>query len=151
MAEDVEMENISNSLAAHRMVTRTERTLDSVGLNERTAKKLFDEDSNSIKKRVLKITATENGDSNRNLTKWTALTDDGNQESTAAAIRARKSQARLNDLNEEMEQLAERQAAREKRLANLRAIMAENAEESEALQMKTARITARAEKKVVTF
>lgn len=153
MAEDVEMESTHNKLAAQRMLTRTERSLDAVGLNENTAKKLFNDESNTIRKRVLKITATTENSSdsnNSNLTKWTALKDNEG-ETTAAVIRARKSKARLDDLNDEMEQLAERQAAREKRIANLRAIMAENAEESEALQMKTARVTARAVKREITF
>jgi hypothetical protein len=150
MVDDVEMENTFNNLASHRMVARSEKMLDSVGLNESSARKLFDEDSSSIRRRAIKMTTTETSD-NKNLSKWSALKEEDDAPSSSAAIRARKSRARLNDLNDEMEAMAEKQASREKRLANLRALMAENAEESEALQMKTARISARVEKKVVTF
>lgn len=145
------MENTFNNLASHRMVSRTDKMLDSVGLNESSARKLFDEDSSTIKRRVLKMTTTESSD-NQNMSKWTALKDsDESTSSSSAAIRARKSRARLTDLEDEMEAMAEKTAAREKRIASLRALMAENAQESEALQMKTARITSRAEKKVVSF
>lgn len=143
VVEDVDMENTFNNLSALRMVSRTDKMLDSVGLNETTARKLFDE--NSASKR-LAIKMTENKDNS--MSKWTALKD---EEDSAAAIRAKKSRARLNDLEDEMEQMTERQAARDKRLANLRALMAENAEESNSMQVKSARITARTEKKTVTF
>lgn len=148
MTDDVDMENTFNNLSAQRMVSRTDKMLDSVGLNESSARKLFDEESSTMKRRALKMTTTDMSDS-KNMTKWSALKDE--DASSAAVIRARKSKARLSDLEDEMEALTERQAARTRRVASLKALMAENAEESQALQMKTARITARSEKKIVTF
>lgn len=144
MADDVDMDNTYNNISARRMVARTEKLLDSVGLNENSARKMFDEDS-TIKRRALKMTAEQDSA----MTKWTALKDD--EEHSAAAFRAKASRARLNDLEDEMEQMAEKTAARERRLANLRTLMAENAEESEALATRSARIVARSEKKTVTF
>lgn len=146
MVDDVDMENTFNNLSAHRMVSRTEKLLDSVGLNESSARRMFDEES-SVRRRTVKVTADK---SDSSVTKWTALRDT-EDETSAAVLRARQSRARLNDLDEEMEAMAEKQAARAKRMANLRALMAENAEESEALQTKTARLTSRIEKKIVTF
>lgn len=143
MSNDIDMETTVGNITAKRMVKRTEKLLDSVGLNENSARKLFDEES--TKRRAIKMTSDNEGA----FTKWTAVRDD--EETSAAAHRAKVSRARLHDLEDEMEQMAERQAAREKRLANLRALMAENAEESEALQTRSARIVARTEKKTVTF
>lgn len=143
--EDVDMENTFNNLSAARMVSRSEKLLDSVGLNESTSRKMFDEES-SIKRRALKMTSANDSSS---MTKWTALKE--NNETSAASVRAKQSRARLHDLEEEMQVMSEKQAAREKRVANLRALMAENAEESQALQVKTSRITTRTEKKVVSF
>lgn len=135
------------------MLNRTDKMLDSVGLNEKTASRILDDEPmvSSARRRMLKITSEENGDS-RDMTKWSALRDK-DEETSAAASRARQTRARLNDLNDEMEALAERQVARERRAANLRALIAENAEETAATQtaMKSARFSVRSEKKSVAF
>lgn len=144
MIDDVDMESTFNNLSAIRMVSHTDKMLNSVGLNESSAKKMID---NSQKRLAIKM-SSEN--SKEGLTKWTALKDEDNTNS-AAAMRAKMSKARLSDLEDEMEQLAEKQAARERRVASLRALMAENAEDSEAMQVKSARIVSRTEKKTVTF
>lgn len=142
MMDDVDMENTFNNISAVRMVSRTDKMLDSVGLNESSAKKMIDD---THKRVSMKMSSDNSKDS---LVKWSAVRD---EEDTGAVLRAKRSKARLSDLEDEMEQLAERQAARERRVANLRSIMAENAEESEGLQVKSARIIARTEKKTVTF
>lgn len=62
------------------------------------------------------------------MTKWSKLAeaDEAADEfSSAAAGRARRSKARLNDLEAEMEEIAEKQARRERRTAALRALVNE--------------------------
>lgn len=63
------------------------------------------------------------------LTKWSKLLDEdeASASGSAAATRAKRTKARLNDLESEMEELAERQAKRERRAAALRALINENA------------------------
>ncbi|XP_017884155.1 uncharacterized protein LOC108627422 [Ceratina calcarata] len=63
------------------------------------------------------------------LTKWTKMLgeDEASASSSAAATRAKRTKARLNDLESEMEELADRQAKRERRAAALRALINENA------------------------
>lgn len=142
MVDDADMENTFGNLAVKNMVSRTDKMLESVGLNESTARKLFTEEESTVRRRAAKDTKDA-------MVKWTALSKE--EDDTSAVARARQSRARLHDLEDEMEALAERQAARERRVAGLRALMAENAEESDALQMRTARVVARTEKKVVSF
>ncbi|GLV33702.1 hypothetical protein CBL_11412 [Carabus blaptoides fortunei] len=152
--DDVDLENTVNNISFNRMINRTDKMLDSVGLNEKTSSRILEDEpmvSSSARRRMLKITSEENGDS-RDMTRWSAMKD-RDEDTSAAASRAKQTRARLNDLNDEMEALAERQVAREKRAANLRALIAENAEESAATQtaMKSARISMRTEKKSVAF
>lgn len=127
------------------MLDRSEKVLNSVGIND-SSRRALDEDV-SIKRRSLRVTY-ENEQGNNDLTRWTPVERD---EESAAAVRARQSRAKINDIEEEMAALAEKQAARERRAARLKAFVAESAEETEAVNnaLQSVSISARREKKTL--
>lgn len=138
------MESTVNNLTARRLIDRTDKILDTVGLgplNEAITRRGQDrglDEEVTIKRRSLRLTQEEEGGS-RDLSRWTALKDEQAQQQqqqiekieSGASTRVKQSRARLNDLEEEMEAIAERQAQREKKAARLRALIAEVAEEND--------------------
>lgn len=127
------------------MIDRSEKVLNSVGINENSRRAL--DDDVSYKRRSLRVTY-EDEPSNKELTRWTPLEKD---EESAASVRARQSRAKINDIEEEMAALSEKQAARERRAARLKALLAESAEETEAVNsaLQSVSISARREKKTL--
>lgn len=132
----------------------SEKLLDSVGINEVSARRIHSGESSMVSKRRSFNFEDEFNEAPVQA-KWTALRD---EETSAAALRAKQSRARLQDLEDEMEQMNERQAARDRRVKQLKAMVAENEDNaltsSSTLQkssMRSARISARSEKKSVTF
>lgn len=130
------------------MINKTDKLLDSVGLNERSASRIFDEEP-TIRKRVsaIKFSTEDNSDS-RDMTRWSKVaSEEDSSRTSAASIRAKQTRARLTDIEDEMEAMAEKTAARERRLASVRAMMAENAEESEAMDSALKSVHARVSKR----
>lgn len=160
--DDLDLENTVSSITSRRIKERSDKLLDSVGINEHNARKFFEEDG-AVKKRSLRVTYDESVD-NKDLTKWTALTPmkesmvsfkesslrESRDEDSSAALRARMSRARLEELEEESNAIAERQAARERRAAKLRAILAESAEENDTVAQ-SMRMSARKEKRSIEY
>lgn len=139
----------------------SDKVIESVGISGKARAALEDEGLIS-KRRHLKITS---GDSTENdLTKWTAVKsgsgrrhvledEDESPAQIAAAARAQKSRARLEDLEAEMQALAERGAAREKRVRDLKALVQENEASSKETLHSAVRVKSsiQSEKKVVSF
>lgn len=163
-AED--LEEIESNLSTKRgssiraKLDFSDKLIESVGLTGKSRQSL-EEDFG--KKRILKV--TEGASDDGALMKWTAVKSgtgrrhilDGEEEESsgqiAAAARARKSRARLEDLEAEMQALSERGAAREKRVRDLKALVQENETSSKeslhsAVRVKT---SIQSEKKVVSF
>jgi len=154
--DDVGMDSTVNNLTSRRLLDRTDKILESVGLpaiNEARARRGYDDEDVSIKRRSFRL-AQEEDSGSRDVSKWkeeqseriesaaalrakqtrarlTELDDESDKNGTSASSRARQSKIRLNDLDEEMEAMAERQAMREKKAARLRALIAEVAEEND--------------------
>lgn len=128
LIDDVDLESTVTNVNSKRLLDRSEKILDSVGIDERSLRRPFDEDSN-INRRTLKIAQDLERYGTNDMVKWSAVSDQ--QAESSAAFRARQSKARLNDLEHEMEEMNERQAVRERRAARLRALAAEIGEESE--------------------
>lgn len=128
LIDDVDLESTVSKVNTKRLLDRSEKILDSVGIDERSQRRPFDEES-SINRRSLKTAQDLERYGTSELVKWSAVGD--SQVESAAAFRARQSKARLNDLEQEMEAMSEKQAARERRAARLRALAAEIGEESE--------------------
>lgn len=128
------------------MIDRSEKVLNSVGINESSRRAL--DDDVSYKRRSLRVTYEDEPVSNKDLTRWTPLEK---EEESAASVRARQSRAKINDIEEEMAALSEKQAARERRAARLKALLAESAEETEAVNsaLQSVSISARREKKTL--
>ncbi|XP_060535690.1 uncharacterized protein LOC132707766 [Cylas formicarius] len=120
LVDDVDLESTSNNLRTQRMLDRSEKILDSVGIVDGSSRRALDDDY-SYKKRALKVTFDADAD---NLTKWSAVEDRASS-SSAAASRARQSRARIDDIDEEMAAMQQKQEARERRVARLKALVAE--------------------------
>lgn len=134
------MDNTLNNVTAKRIKERSEKLLDSVGINENTLRKGLEDDV-SIKRRSLRITYDENGNANNGeLTKWTPLTS---KEDSASSVRALQSRVRLEELEDEANSLVERQAARERRAARLRQIVSEFDNDNEVAAVKSIRASRR--------
>lgn len=127
------------------MIDRSEKVLNSYGINDSSKRALDDEVS--YKRRSLRVTY-EDEPSNKDLTRWTPLE---REEESGAAIRARQSRAKINDIEEEMQAMAEKQAARERRAARLKQFIADSAEETEAVNsaLQQVSLSARREKKTL--
>lgn len=157
LIDDLDLESTSNNLKTHRLLDRSEKILDSVGISD-ARRAGYDEDV-TVKRRSLRVSAyaDDGAVSTEGLTKWTPISPPEEMvgRESSASLRARQSRDRLNDIEEEMALMAEKQQAREKRLARLKALVAENDEEgdfgSEAVQAKSISISARSEKKSVHF
>ncbi|KAJ8926604.1 hypothetical protein NQ314_021013 [Rhamnusium bicolor] len=169
--DDVDLENTSNNLKTHRLLNRSEKILDSVGISDGSRRGIIDEGS-SYKRRGLKVVTFDTDGDDSGLKKWTPIENQvssvkaRHEEVTAirarkedslasirsdssAAIRARQSKEKINDIEEEMAAIAEKQAAREARVARLRALVAETEQDSEAFEVSQAaaeRKSARREK-----
>ncbi|XP_050301130.1 uncharacterized protein LOC126739484 [Anthonomus grandis grandis] len=123
--DDLDLESTSNNLKTQRLLDRSEKILDSIGINESSASKRALENEFSYQKRTLKATYDAEGD---NLTKWQPMPapqENGEVVASAAALRARKSRARIDDIDDEMAAMQEKQAARERRVARLKQLVAE--------------------------
>lgn len=163
--DDVDLEGLSNNLKSHRLLDRSDKILDSVGLND-TPRRPIENGVSSYKRKALKVTFDGDAD---DLDKWTPIDNQSRSirarqqeevsavrgrredvstsirakredvsirsESSAAAARARQTKERISDIEEEMAAMAEKQAAREARVARLRALVAETEQESEALEL----------------
>lgn len=129
------MENTVSSVTARRIKERSDKLLDTVGLNEFNARKALEEDS-SLKRRSLRVSYDDNVDSNE-LTKWSPIAD----EESGASLRVKQSRARLNELEEEMNSMAERQAARERRAARLKAMVADFDDDNDVAAVQSVRIS----------
>ncbi|XP_074030089.1 uncharacterized protein [Leptinotarsa decemlineata] len=171
--DDVDLESTSNNLKTNRLLGRSEKILDSVGINENSARRMLEDDT-AMKRRALKVTFEPEAD---DLTKWTPLennvssvrsrreevrsvrskvADDSSyiRSESGAALRAKQSRERLSDIEDEMAAMAEKQAAREARVARLRALVAETEQESaefELSQAKAERASARKEQRSEHF
>ncbi|KAL1517380.1 hypothetical protein ABEB36_001150 [Hypothenemus hampei] len=122
--DDVDLESTSNNLRTQRLLDRSEKILDSIGLNESSASKRALENEFNYQKRALKVSYDSDAD---NLTKWSSVQreQENGDAVSAASIRARKSRARIDDIDDEMAAIQEKQAARERRLARLKQLVAE--------------------------
>lgn len=88
------------------------------------------EDAESAFRRRPRFLAEEPDIPEERPTRWSKLLDSSDHLediSSAAANRAKRTKARLNDLETEMEESAERSAQRDRRVAALRALVNENA------------------------
>lgn len=159
LIDDVDLESTSNNLKTHRLLDRSEKILDSVGISDsRRAGSAFDEDV-TVKRRSLRLSAAydDGAVSTEGLTKWTPISPPEEMvgRESSATLRARQSKDRLNDIEEEMALMAEKQQAREKRLARLKALVAESEDDgnfnAEASKSKSVSISTRSEKKSVHF
>lgn len=154
-AED--MDEIESSLSSRKKEVRSKlnfssKMIDSVGVSE---------DISSGRKKMLSIVSAPSD--SEDLTRWTqvkpnrrVMLDDDTEDSAssvAAAARARKSRARLDDLEAEMTALEERGAAREKRVRDLRSLLSENESNSKETIHSTVRVKSsiKTEKKQVAF
>ncbi|XP_019766392.1 uncharacterized protein LOC109541842 [Dendroctonus ponderosae] len=122
--EDADLESASNNLRTQRMLDRSEKILDSIGINESSASKRALANEFSYQKRSLKMSYDADAD---NLTKWKAVppAENGDSTTSAASIRARRSRARIDDIDDEMAAMQEKQAVRERRVARLKQLVAE--------------------------
>lgn len=131
------MENTVNSITARRIKERSEKLLDSVGINDNVSSRRALDDDVSIKRRSLRISYDDNVD-NDELTKWTPIS---NKEDTAAALRVKQSRIRLEELEDEANQINERQAARERRAARLRQIVSEFDDDNDVAAISSVRVS----------
>ncbi|XP_044731856.1 uncharacterized protein LOC123294779 isoform X2 [Chrysoperla carnea] len=153
--EDVDLEGTVSSLQTRRDMGLSDKLLDSVGINEVSARRIQNGESSLVAKSNLRksLIMDDEFDDAPVQARWTALRD---EETSGAAERAKQSRARLQDLEDEMEAISDRQAARERRGKQLRAILAECEDNNSNLSsqkssLKSTRISARSEKKSVTF
>ncbi|KAJ8925238.1 hypothetical protein NQ315_001424, partial [Exocentrus adspersus] len=131
VVDDVDLEGISSNLKSHRLLDRSDKLLDSVGLSDRRVGAI-ENGTSSYKRKALKVSFEDGGV--EEMDKWTpierdtrvvkarqveqvtrARREDVSVDSSAAAIRARQTKERINDIEEEMAAMAEKQAAREAR------------------------------------
>ncbi|XP_045464881.1 uncharacterized protein LOC123674075 [Harmonia axyridis] len=145
-ADDVEMDSVYSNLQSRRMINRSDKILDSVGIND-TSRRALDEQV-SIKREMKMAEEKRNND----LTKWKPLEFEADKES-AALLRARQTKNRLHDIEDEMADLAEKQEARKRRVAKFKALVAENSEETEAIgkALHSVSISSRKEERSVHF
>ncbi|KAK9880715.1 hypothetical protein WA026_013039 [Henosepilachna vigintioctopunctata] len=143
--DDIDLDSTFSNIKSRRIINRSEKILDTVGINGSSRKALDEEIS---VKRKLKVGQDTNGD----LVKWKPLISEPDHGS-AAAIRARETKNRLLDIEDEMANIAEKQAARDRRVARLKALVAENSIEAENNQqnLQSLSISRRREKKTVHF
>ncbi|XP_076272627.1 uncharacterized protein LOC143204066 [Rhynchophorus ferrugineus] len=151
IVDDVDLESTSSNLKTQRLLDRSEKILDSIGINESSAsRRALDNDYQSIyqKKSALKVSYDAEGD---NLTKWSAL--ENGDSNSSAVLRARQSRARIDDIDDEMAAIQEKQAARERRVARLKQLVAECDAETvdDNGNASTLAITERKEKRSVQF
>ncbi|CAG9861946.1 unnamed protein product [Phyllotreta striolata] len=156
--EDPDLETTTNNIKTFRMLDRSDKLLDSVGINDTITRQLVDKETTQ-RRSALKTSYKPDED---RLTKWTPLegargagsararrleiAESMETETGAAARRARVTKDRLNDLEEEMAAMQEKQAAREARVARLRKLVAETEQDSadfEVAQTRAERIEAR--------
>lgn len=163
-ADEIEDLEASSKRSLRSKMDFSDKLMDSVGLSGK-ARAALEEEAVTGKRRVLKITATSTtateSSEGDNLTRWTALKSGPGRRSTleeeagesAAAARARKSRAMLDDIEAEMQAIAERGAAREKRVRDLKALVGENEASSLENLHSTMRIknSIQSEKKMVSY
>ena len=109
-----------------RLKSRSEKSFLDATRSAKTAM----EDAESAFRRRPKFLTEEPDSPDERPTRWSKLKDTPESLedlTSAAAGRAKRTKARLNDLETEMEELADRQAKREQRAAALRALVNENA------------------------
>lgn len=158
-ARTAELEEDFNNLTTsnRKKLNIADQLLDSVGLNSKTQRAIEDEVLYKQKSSARKFFDDED---DKVMTKWTAVRPGAKAmqeaedfaEESSAAIRARKSRARLDDIDAELEDLAARGAARQKRITDLRALIDEESEGSSSLKVsKRMSVKSTAEKKQVTF
>ncbi|XP_050500440.1 uncharacterized protein LOC126880552 [Diabrotica virgifera virgifera] len=161
--DDADLENTSNNLKSMRLLDRSDKILDSVGINDSLPRKMAEKDV-AQRRSALKMSYRPEEDS---LTKWTPLENNitsyrARREEVTASIesdsgasrRAKLSKDRLNDLEEEMVAMQEKQAAREARVARLRKLVAETEQDSasfELSQAKAERAESRKERLAVEY
>lgn len=126
--EDADLESVSNNLRTQRLLDRSEKILDSIGINESSASKRVLENEFSYQKRALKacnafcsserpwiigFQTSYDADADK-LTKWKAIApaENGDSAASAASVRARRSRARIDDIDDEMAAMQEKQAVR---------------------------------------
>ncbi|CAG9761436.1 unnamed protein product [Ceutorhynchus assimilis] len=119
--DDVDLESTTNNLRTQRLLDRSEKILDSIGINESSASKRALDNEFSYQKRSMKMSYDADAD---NLTKWAPI-ENGESNVSAAARRARQSRARIDDIDDEMAAMQEKQAVRERRVARLKQMVAE--------------------------
>lgn len=130
------MDSTLNSVSARRIKERSEKLLDSVGINENTTSRRALDDDVAIKRRSLRISSYDDNVDSKDLTKWTPIS---NKEDSAAALRVKQSRIRLEELEDEANQLNERQVARERRAARLRQIVSEFDDDNEVAAVSSVR------------
>lgn len=128
------------------MLDRSEKILNSVGINENSRRALDEEVS--FKRRSL--AESKDNEVGTTLEKWTPIAPVVEERNSAAAIRARQAKERLADLEDEMSAMNEKQAARERRVARLKALVAET-EMDEVADVAESSISVRKERKSVRF
>ncbi|VEN44549.1 unnamed protein product [Callosobruchus maculatus] len=176
---DIDLESTSNNLKTHRMLDRSEKLLDTVGINDSYSRRRMmaeatDEEVKPSRKALKDMSShvkwavpVENGlrasrreESESNVAVASVRASSRKEEMSietshsAAAARARQTKARIGDIEEEMQAMQEKQAAREARVARLRALVAETEMESAELekqQMRVDREQARKEKELKQF
>lgn len=152
------------------MLDRSEKILDSVGLNDRPSRRMLEDEVDNRRAIKVRFDAESSRDAD-DLCKWSSITPREDKISTsirarreevvsastavvadsAASLRAKQSKARLNDLEEEMAAMAEKTAAREARVARLKKMVAESEAETaeiEIAQVKAERASARKERAI---
>lgn len=147
--DDADLETVSSNLKSQRLLDRSEKILDSIGINDSSASK----NEFSYQKRALKVSYDADSD---NLTKWSSLRNKEDRDelnnASSAVLRARQSRARIDDIDDEMAAIQEKQVARERRLARLKQLVAEcDSETVDDNGVATLSITERKEKKSVRF
>lgn len=126
-----------NSITAKRIKERSDKLLDTVGINENTTSRRGLEDEVALKRRSLRISFDDPVDG-AELTKWTPLEA---KEDSVAALKVKQSKARLLELEDEMNALSDKQAARERRAARLRQLVADFDTDEDVTAVKAVRVS----------
>lgn len=105
--------------------------------------------ANTCRRGVKAMQRTENIVHTKSVQPWTS--ESTHEVISAASHRARASQSRLDDLETEMFERSAKQAARDKRSVHLKKFLAENEFDSDQSSQALARISARADKKMISF
>jgi len=155
--DDIDLDQTMNNIKARRIKDRAEQMLDSVGIstidNTERNKKLNDI---TYTRRALKVTVDQSGGQETgDSVKWTKF--DGGMSAAlddsianAAALRAKKSRARLSELEDEMAEMAEKSQVRERRAARLRQMVSETKECSEQ-QTSSVRSSGRSKREAIEY